>query len=218
MMAQLYRTAYALLGVMALSLIPLSLAACGQGSVNGPVRVAAGTTQENAVQTVNGPVTVGEGARVEGGARSVNGSVEIASGASVEKIQNVNGAITVGPKARVTEEIQTVNGTVEMDSEAAVGGDIQSVNGAVRLTGATVEGTVTVVTADVTLRRRAVVRRDIVIDQEDANEPHPVVITLQGGSVVEGDIRVKGDADVTVRIEGDSRVEGTISGAEVVRP
>lgn len=198
---------------LALSAVLVVVAACGEGSVNGPIEVAEGTTHDGSVQTVNGPITVQKGARVDGSARSVNGSVKVAEEATAQRVRNVNGAIRLGRKARVENSVQTINGDVEAASGAVIGGDVESVNGDVRLTGATVEGGVSVVTASVTLEEGAVVRQDITVDQEDADSDTPgVTITLRGGSVVEGGIYVKGQsADVTLRLEGGSRVDGTIA-------
>lgn len=112
-----------------------------------------------------------------------------------------------------------MNGRISL-AGSEVGGEVSTVNGDIRLSDSRVKRNIETVNGNVTLRQQSVVEGDIVIhDTHGASKPkRQLTIRLEEGSVVEGDILVKDDnVEAVVYLSGDSKVQGRIENAEVVK-
>lgn len=198
-------------------LLAATAAAAGWADINGPVRVGAGEVREGKLSSVNGSITIGQAARVER-CSTVNGSISLGADAEAEELSAVNGDIDVERGAVVRYGVGTVNGSISMQGGARAE-DVQNVNGRIRLEGAEVARDVSTHNGNIELDG-ATVGGDIVVRESNGHRSRrsePLRIVLDGGSVVEGGIRVEdGDLEVEVIVRNGSRVQGAIKGAKVV--
>jgi predicted acyltransferase (DUF342 family) len=172
--------------------------------------------------SVNGSIYVGAKCQVDGGCHTVNSRIEVGDGSRVESLETVNGRIRIGADVTVDGDAGTVNGSIECGPGSKVHGDVSTVNGRVELRGTVVDDEVSTVNGDVLLRQKSVVRGGIVIKGRNnhffGGHDHGLEIRIQGGSTVEGGIDVRDpDRKVKVYLDKDSRIEGEVRNAEVVR-
>ena len=112
-------------------------------------------------------------------------------------------------------DIATVNGGITLASGTKVSDAVATVNGNVVLDNATVHGSVTLTNGDLEMINASVVGEDVVLKSGKGSAPPE--IRIEGGSVVEGDIVVRGRKGVVVYLSDGGDVRGEIRGAEVVR-
>ncbi len=191
----------------------LTVAGCG---VNKSYRIDDGTTRSEGILTVNGSIKIGSDCRIGGNCTTVNGRIEVGDRTQVEELKTVNGRITVGEDCLIDGDLGTVNGRARCGSGSRITGDVGTVNGDITLDGARVEHDVTTVNGDVELSAGAFVGGDIV-SAGGSKSASTVEIRIADGSIVAGDVRVKGKRKVRVVFCGGGEVQGKIQGAEVVR-
>jgi DUF4097 and DUF4098 domain-containing protein YvlB len=125
-----------------------ALVACsGSGSINGPVRIAAGQKTGD-VATVNGEITVGDGATI-GEAMAVNGGVKLGSNVTAQSVKTVNGEVELGADTKVSGTVKTVNGEVSLEKGADVSGKLSNINGKIQLASAHVGGGIITINGDI---------------------------------------------------------------------
>ena len=196
----------------------LSFCAC-DASVNSSRHLADGERSAG-LTSVNGSIHVGANCTVEGNCRTVNGRIEIGDNSRVEELDTVNGRIVIGANVEVDGDAGTVNGAIECGPGSKVRGRVSTVNGRVELRNTVVNDEVSTVNGDVRLSEKSVVRGRIVIKGRQGHFSHGdrLEIRVQGGSIVEGGIDVRDpERKVTVYVDKDSKVNGEIRNAEVVR-
>ncbi len=196
----------------------LSFCAC-DASVNRSQYVGDGEHSAG-LTSVNGSIRVGANCTVEGNCRTVNGRIEIGDNSRVEELDTVNGRIAIGANVDVNGDAGTVNGAIECGPGSKVRGKVTTINGRVELRHTTVNDEVSTVNGDVLLSEKSVVRGSIVIKgrQGHFSSHNLLEIRVEGGSIVEGGIDVRDpERKVKVYIDKDSKVNGEIRNAEVVR-
>jgi DUF4097 and DUF4098 domain-containing protein YvlB len=190
-------------------------------SVNRSKHLADGE-RSTGMSSVNGSIHVGSNCIVDGGCHTVNGRVEVGDGSQVEALKTVNGRIRIGAHVDVGGEAGTVNGSIECGPGSKVHGNVHTVNGRVELRGTVVDDEVSTVNGDVLLRDKSVVHGDIIIKGRSGHffggHDRGLEIRLAGGSMVEGGIDVRDpDRKVKVYVDKDSKVNGEIRNAEVIK-
>ncbi len=134
------------------------------------------------VSKVNGGVRIDAEDRV-GNLRSVNGGIDLQRGASAQAISTVNGCIDLADAVTITQA-ETVNGGIRVGRDATVKGSLKTVNGGIHTeSGTVIEERVQTVNGKIQLRNTRVAA-----DLQTANGD----IELRDGSVVEGDLIVRG--------------------------
>ena len=164
------------------------------------------------ISKVNGGIRVSAEERV-GDISSVNGGIDLGSGASAERLDTVNGGIDLDERVEI-ERAETVNGGIRVSRDVTVRGSLSTVNGGIQTgQGTVVEDTVSTVNGKIRLRDTRV-GENVRTSNGD--------IFLTDGSVVEGDIIVKGKRSwlskffsfdrrpSKIVIDGDSSVVGDI--------
>jgi predicted acyltransferase (DUF342 family) len=204
---------YAFAAVMA-GLIVLfgAVSACGAGSINGPITVAAGQKTGD-VSTVNGSVTVEDGATV-GSAATVNGAVSLGSNVTARSVKTVNGQVKLGASSRVSGDVMTVNGSVDLDNRADITGKITNVNGGIRLTSAHVGGGITTVNGDIDVGRDSQVDGGIRVKKPDFStdsDRRPSRVVIGPNATVNGGLHF--EREVKLYVSESARVNGEIEGA-----
>ncbi len=134
----------------------------------------------------------------------------------------MNGRITLGANVVVDGNAKTVNGAIECGGGSKIHGRVGTVNGRIELRNTEVDEEVSTVNGDILLREKAVVRGDIVIKGRSGHSfgghDNVLEIRVEGGSTVEGGIEVRDpDRKVKVYLDKDSKVNGEIRNAEVIR-
>jgi len=198
----------------------LSFCAC-DASVNRSRHVRDGERSAG-LTSVNGSIHVGANCIVEGNCRTVNGRIEIGDNSRVEELDTVNGRIAIGANVEVDGDAGTVNGPIECGPGSKVRGKVSTVNGRVELRNTTVSDEVSTVNGDVLLNGKSIVRNGIVIKGRQGHffggHGHVLEIRVEEGSVVEGGIDVRDpERKVKVYIDKDSKVNGEIRNAEVIK-
>lgn len=134
------------------------------------------------ISKVNGGIKITAEERV-GDVSSVNGGIDLGNGASAERLETVNGGIDLDERVEI-ERAETVNGGIRVGRDVAVHGSLSTVNGGIRTSSGTViEDRVSTVNGKITLRNTRV-GENVQTSNGD--------ILLSDGSVVDGDIVVKG--------------------------
>lgn len=157
----------------------LMLAACGE--VNQPIAIDDGAHITENQSTVNGTIQVGRDAEISANVNTVNGRIEIGANSQVQRASTVNGRIELGAGSSA-QALETVNGRIEIGADGRVDNAASTVNGNITLAhGAQVAGVVSTVNGAISL---------------DAAEAGSIRntngdITLDNGSVVHGELRVR---------------------------
>jgi len=190
-------------------------------SVNGTVSVGNEATVDGDCATVNGQIVIGENAKVKK-VSCVNGSISLDRNSQADGVSCVNGSIELGGEVKVDGDVSTVNGAITTKRETYITGDMETVNGDMYTLETLISGDVSTVNGDIDLGENSVVKGNIRVDRGRKGPFRKVykklVITVDSGSRVKGDIEVKGDdPNVTVVLAGGGEVLGEIINAEVVR-
>lgn len=186
-------------------------------SVNGPVRVGAGQTSAG-VSTVNGAITLETGCVVEGDCSAVNGTITVEDEVQVRKLNTVNGAIKVGTNVEVESSISTVNGAITCGPGTKIIGGVSTVNGAIELEG-TETAAVETVNGDIALSSGSLIHGDVLLKGKAnaVGKRNPRTIRI-ADSIVEGRVVVEDpNLEVTVVLSGASEIRGDVVNAEVVK-
>jgi len=132
----------------------------------------------------------------------------------------VNGPIEIDADAVVSDSVETVNGSIRIGAGSKVERDVASINGSIVLRGTKVGRDVRTINGGVHLDEGTVVQGDVIIEDKSVSlgrGRHVLEITLSGGSVVQGDIiNESDDVDVEIRLEGESKILGRVTGAKVI--
>jgi len=129
--------------------------------VNSSIYIAQGNQVGN-VSTVNGSVELDVGATA-GNVDTVNGSIMIADDVTILSAETVNGRIELEQRVNVQRSLSTVNGRIELAGESHVGEKVSTVNGSIRLTNATVADNIETRSGDITVQDGSVVEGDIIV-------------------------------------------------------
>jgi len=147
------------------------------------------------ISKVNGGIRISAEERV-GDISSVNGSIDLGSGASAKRLDTVNGGIDLDDGAEI-ERAETVNGGIRVSRDVTVHGSLSTVNGGIQTgPGTTIEDRVSTVNGKIRLR-------DTHIGENVQTSNGDILLT--DGSVVEGDVIVKGRRSWFGRFFGSSR-------------
>jgi cytoskeletal protein CcmA (bactofilin family) len=192
------------------------LAACGVGSINGPVSVPAGQKTGD-VSAVNGSIDVGDDASITNAA-TVNGGITIGARVHASALATVNGGVALGDSARVDGNVATVNGALTLAQGAEVRGKLTNVNGEIRLTAAHVGGDIGTYAGDILIGANSHVDGGIRVEQSnfssgDASKRVPRVV-IGPGAVVRGPLRFEREVKLYV---SDSATIGPVEGASAVK-
>ncbi len=193
----------------------------GLRSVNGSITVGNGVTVEGNCSTVNGRITIGENSQV-GEVSCVNGSIHLDRKSQIEEVSCVNGSILIGSEVEVDGDVSTVNGSIKSKIYSRIAGNMGTVNGDMMAEQTSIGGNVETVNGDIDLLEKCVVKGDVIVNRENRKprlkKYNELVITIDSGSKIIGDIEVKGDdPNVTVILAGGGEVLGEIINARVVR-
>ncbi len=149
-----------------------------------------------------------------GDCHTVNGAIEIGSNSSAKKIENVNGYILVMKNTVIEENISTVNGDIEVEAGSVLEGDFSVINWQIKLNGTWVERDLETVNGDVLLGGKSEVTGDIIVRKTRSYDYPTLVISLEEGSTVEGDIRVEDEhRKVEIHKSDNSKIVGRIINA-----
>lgn len=164
------------------------------------------------ISKVNGGIRVSAEERV-GDISSINGSIDLGSDAVALRLDTVNGGIDLDERAEI-ERAETVNGGIRVSRDVTVHGSLSTVNGSIQTNpGTVIEDRVSTVNGKIGLRDTRV-GEDVQTSNGD--------ILLTDGSVVEGDVIVKGrrswlgrffgfgQKSSKITIDADSSVMGDI--------
>ena len=164
------------------------------------------------ITKINGGIRVNADERV-GNVTSVNGSIDLRQGASADAIETVNGGIDIDDEVTITQA-ETVNGGIRVGRDVTVRGSLHTVNGGIRIEqGSVIERSVKTVNGKIQLRNTRI-GEDLQTSNGD--------IELRDGSVVEGDLIVRGrrswfdrffsfnDRLSEITIDSSSSVQGDI--------
>lgn len=144
------------------------------------------------ISKVNGGNRVSAEEQV-GDISSINGGIDLGSGASADLLGTVNGAIELDERVEITGA-ETVNGGIRVSSDVPVHGSLTTVNGGIQTNpGSEIERRVSTVNGKIRLRDTRV-GEDVQTSNGD--------IFLTDGSIIEGDIVVKGRRSWLNRIFG----------------
>jgi len=134
------------------------------------------------ISKVNGGIRVSADERV-GDISSVNGGIDLGTGASAETLDTVNGGIDLDDRVEI-ERAETVNGGIRVSRDVTVHGSLSTVNGGIQTNpGTVIERRVSTVNGKIQLRETRV-GENVQTSNGD--------ILISDGTVVEGDIVVKG--------------------------
>lgn len=134
------------------------------------------------ISKVNGGIRIDSEDRV-GNVSSVNGGIDISHGATAYELETVNGGIDLADNVTITQAA-TVNGGIRAGHDVTVRGSLSTVNGGIRTeSGTVVEERIETVNGKIQLHNTR-----IGADLQTANGD----IELRDGSVVEGDLIVRG--------------------------
>jgi len=134
------------------------------------------------ISKVNGGIRVSAAERV-GDISTVNGGIDLGSGASAEKLDTVNGGIDLDERVEI-ERAETVNGGIRVSRDVTVHGSLSTVNGGIQTNpGTVIRDRVSTVNGKIRLR-------DTRIGENVQTSNGDIFLT--DGSVVEGDVIVKG--------------------------
>lgn len=134
------------------------------------------------ISKVNGGIQVSAEERV-GDVSSINGGIDLGSDAVAAKLDTVNGGIDLGERVEI-ERAETINGGILVSHDVTVHGSLSTVNGSIQTNpGTLIEERVSTVNGKIRLRDTRV-GEDVQTSNGD--------ILLTDGSVVEGDVIVKG--------------------------
>ncbi len=198
----------------------ITAVAGARSSANSSVRLAAGETLSENLNSVNGSVTVGAEADLRGHAETVNGSVQVGDGARTRDLSSVNGGIRIGDRVTIDGDVESVNGSLRIGDQTTVSGHVETVNGGIDLNGAAIEHDVMTVNGRIVLDQNARVQGNIVVREYRgwSGRRRTLEIHLRDGSNVAGDIVVEdGARKVRVTLSGGAAVQGQIHGAEVIQ-
>jgi DUF4097 and DUF4098 domain-containing protein YvlB len=193
----------------------------GQSSVNGSISVGDNSIVNGSLSTVNGTIRVGRNTRLKD-AETVNGSIRIDSGSIVDDVNSVNGSIRLGENVTVDGEVEVVNGKISIISGTKVADGVSNINGEIELSGADIGGTVSTVNGDVTLRDRAVIQGDLLIEKPGGwgmnnNKRKPKVI-VGPGSKIGGQIVLEREVELYISETADiGGVRGEMTLADAIR-
>ncbi|NKB32320.1 MAG: hypothetical protein GKR91_04410 [Pseudomonadales bacterium] len=135
------------------------------------------------ISRVNSTINVEADESVVGDVSSVNGSVRLARGSSASEVTTVNGRIEISDQASVYEAA-TVNGGIRVGENVTVRGSLETVNGGIRTeSGTVIENRIETVNGGIRVSSTQV---------GDNIETSNGDINIQDGSVIEGDVVVKG--------------------------
>lgn len=132
--------------------------------VNSSIHVDANSQMGN-VTTVNGSIDIGVGASANK-VKAVNGSIEINDDATINSAETVNGRIRVNQRVNVQSYLTTVNGRIVLAGESRVNDKVTSVNGRIQLINASIGANIETRNGDITLQDGSVVEGDIIVKSE----------------------------------------------------
>jgi DUF4097 and DUF4098 domain-containing protein YvlB len=226
-----------------LAMLAFILMTCGVSSdtgINKNLFVADGEHKSSGLRSVNGSITVGNEARVDGDCTTVNGEIIIGENSVVGELSCVNGSISLDRSAKA-KEVSCINGSIHLNGEVVIQGDISTVNGSITgkrdvevlgdmatvngdmsILQTLVAGNISTVNGDIELLESSLVKGDIIVNRDrKSNKKRPfkeLIITVEAGSKVKGNIEVKGEnPNVTVVLADGGEVLGNIINAEVIR-
>lgn len=129
--------------------------------VNGGIRIAS-DERVGRVSTVNGGVDLQHGA-VANAIETVNGGIDLADDVAIARAETVNGGIRVGRDVKVAGSLQTVNGSIRTAAGTAIADQVETVNGKITLRGTRVGTDIRTANGDIELRDGSVVEGDIIV-------------------------------------------------------
>ena len=188
--------------------------------INNSIHIKSGENVRGSQNSINGNIFVADNSEVHGSCRTVNGRIEVGDHSRVEKLQTVNGSINLGPSVKVYGNVESVNGSVDCQEGTFIKGDIKAINGAVNLEHTKITDDIVAYNGDITVQGKSLVEGDIVIKHAGRGSRHrgTLFIRIIDDSVVKGDVRVEDDdIDVEVHLQEGGQVLGKIINADVFK-
>ena len=204
--------------MLTLSVIVGLLTVC-QWEINDSVKIRDGEKLGSGRTAVNGNVFVGSDCEVRGTLRAVNGTVRIGSGSVVGSLQAVNGGIGMEENVKVRGSVRAVNGPVMSEEGVEVEGAITAANGSVELYRTHAGRDIVTYNGDIILQNGCLVEGSLIIKRSKGSDGWKETLQIiLDGSVVRGDVNIM-DKRVKVKLilRGESRIEGKIINAEVIK-
>jgi len=203
---------------LAAGIVMLIIAGCNV-SVNKSIKIPDGKVVRHSLNSVNGGIDIGSDCRVQGNSRSVNGGIDVGRNSRVKNLETVNGWIEVAANVQVDGDIKSINGGVTCERGVTIRDGIITINGSVELEQTVVEKNVSTYNGHITLQDSSVVHGDLIIKKHKSNssETRRLKIQIANGSVVEGDVDVRGEnVEVKVYLSNGGKVLGRIINAELI--
>lgn len=204
--------------ISALFTFLLFLSAC-TASVNETVYVNDGEVRDKDINSINGGIIIGENCKVYGNCRAVNGTIKVGKNSIVAGLQSVNGQIKVEEKSMVKGNISAVNGRVTLGTGVQLNGELSTINGDIELDQTMVAKNIETVNGDIYLLNGSIVEGDIKIKGKSkwSGDKRKIDIYLREGSQVKGNIETDDEnISVKVHVSGESKILGDVINAEIV--
>jgi len=129
--------------------------------VNGGIRVSA-EERVGDISSVNGDIDLGSGA-IAAKLDTVNGGIDLDDRVEIERAETVNGGIRVSRDVTVHRSLSTVNGGIQTNSGTVIGDRVSTVNGKIRLRDTRVQENVQTSNGDIILTDGSVVEGDVIV-------------------------------------------------------
>lgn len=129
--------------------------------INGSVEVAA-DEHVGDVSSINGRIEIERNA-VAGEVDTINGRIEVQSGARIHSAETVNGRISLDNNVAVSDSLETVNGSIRTRGGSEIGDTVSTVNGDIDLQQTRIGGDVKTANGDIELRQGSVVEGDVIV-------------------------------------------------------
>ena len=129
--------------------------------VNGGIRIDAEDRVGN-LSSVNGGITIDQGASAYE-LKTVNGSIKIDDNVTITQATTVNGGIRVGQGVTVQESLRTVNGGIRTENGTVIEERVETVNGRIELHETRIGADLQTSNGDIALRDGSVVEGDLIV-------------------------------------------------------
>mgnify|MGYP005839294773 FL=1 len=204
--------------ITVLFLFLLVLSAC-TASINETVYVQDGEVRDKDINSINGGIIIGENCKVYGHCRAVNGTIKVGRNSLVSGLQSVNGQIKVEENGMVKGNILAVNGRITLAKGVQINGDVSTVNGDIQLDQAKVAKNIETVNGDIYVQNGSLVEGNIKIKgkSKGMGDKRRIDVYLTEGSQVTGNIETDDETiSVKVYVSGESKILGDVINAEII--
>jgi len=168
------------------------------------------------VSTVNGKIRISRNASA-GEVETINGGITVLSGAVIASAETVNGGIRLGRDVQVVANVKTVNGGIQTEPGSSVAADIHTLNGKIELRDTRVGGNLQTANGDIELRDGSVVEGDVVIRGKRSWLDRLFSFGNQRNSELHVDASSAVLGDIHLYREVELRIDGDAQIGEIIR-